>query len=109
MKEGRDNKEMVLEEDSYHIFLSFLLFLYTSVAQTDNFTRDDYVDLLFLSNRFFLQELKLICEKRLKQFINIKSVLHLYDVCYHSKIIQNSFKTNHSIFCCYSFLFILHS
>jgi hypothetical protein len=82
MKEGRDNNKLIMEEDTHKIYFSFLLYLYTSTVFTDNFTLDEMVELLFLANRYFVIQLKSICEKRIHhQFLNIRTCLSLYDVC----------------------------
>jgi hypothetical protein len=82
MKEGRENNLMAVEEDSYAVFFSFLLYLYTAVACTESFTLDDMVELLYLANRYFIVQLKLICEKRIQQqFLNSRTAIPLFEVC----------------------------
>jgi hypothetical protein len=82
MKEGRENDAMIVEQDSYKVFFSFLIYLYTSVACTESFTLDDMVELLYLANRYFVSHLKFTCEKRIQQqFLNSRTAIELFDVC----------------------------
>lgn len=83
MKEGRDNSSMIVEQDSYNVFFAFLLYLYTSVVCTENFTLDDMIELLLLANRYFVLHLKQICEKRIQQqHLNSRTALPLYEVSF---------------------------
>uniref|UniRef100_A0A6B2L4L9 BTB domain-containing protein n=1 Tax=Arcella intermedia TaxID=1963864 RepID=A0A6B2L4L9_9EUKA len=84
MKET-SSKEVIIEKDSYKSFLYLLLFLYTGKVELDGFTMEELIELLQLSDRFFLHPLKRACEKAFKKFITHQTLSQLYEVGENSK------------------------
>jgi len=66
-----------IEDTSYSRFREFLLYLYTGFVPIGGDIQS-IADLLVLADRYLVDHLRSVCEKRLEKFVTIENVVSLH-------------------------------
>jgi len=77
--------------DSYTAYFHVLYFIYTGSVMLENVKMDQLIEILQLADRYFINSLKLSCEKALKKCITVQNLTHLYEIALKS----NAFALKH--------------
>ena len=92
-----------ISDSSYETFLTFLLYLYTgnimtsgSVVESD---LQELSDLLVLADRYMLEHLRLSCEKRMENYVDLSNVVTIYLISleYNASQLKGNASTNSKI------------
>lgn len=81
--------EIEIQDASYNAFLIVLEYIYTgSLSGMDTTNIEVVVEILELADRFFLDNLKQVCERMLRGAINDETVDFMYDVARKTNALQ---------------------
>ena len=81
MRESQQNK-IVLHDQSYDVFMSFLEYLYTDRVQAlqKPHAVEFALDLLTVADQFLVESLKMLCESTIQKSINVENVASMLSV-----------------------------